>query len=101
MAWPRARPLPIPEALAWSIYVLAHESVHVAGYRSERKATCWGACSGSKEPALELGRTPKEARHLAELAWKTAYRRARPSYRSRECRDGGRLDLRPKRDVWP
>jgi hypothetical protein len=100
MAWPRARPLPIPEALAWSIYVLAHESVHVAGYRSERKATCWGL-QRVERTARELGRAAKEARHVAGLAWKTAYRRARPSCRSRECRDGGRLDLRPKRDVWP
>jgi hypothetical protein len=89
-----------PEAFAWSTHVLAHESVHVAGYRSEKKATCWGLQRVEKT-ARELGRTAKEARYLADLAWTTAYPRARPSYRSRECRDGGRLDLRPKSDVWP
>lgn len=89
-----------PEALAWSTYVLAHESVHVSGYPSERKATCWGLQRVVKA-ADRLGRTPKEGRYLAELAWKRWYPRARPSYRSPECRDGGHLDLRPKDHTWP
>jgi hypothetical protein len=89
-----------PEALAWSTYVLAHESIHVAGYRSEKKATCWGLQRVSKT-ALALGRTETDARYLADLAWRHAYRRNPPSYRSPECRDGGRLDLRPKSHIWP
>jgi hypothetical protein len=89
-----------PEGLAWSAYVLAHESVHVAGYRSEKKATCWGL-QRVEELARALERTKEEGRYLANLAWKTWYPRARPSYRSRECRNGGRLDLRPNSDIWP
>ena len=89
-----------PEMLAWSVYALAHESVHVAGYRSERTATCWGL-QRVAETAELLGRTAKEGRYLAELAWKTWYPKARPSYRSPECRDGGRLDLHRQSDVWP
>jgi hypothetical protein len=89
-----------PEMLAWSAYALAHESVHVAGQQSERRATCWGL-QRVAETAQLLARTSKEGRYLAELVWKTWYPKARPSYRSRECRDGGRLDLHPKSQVWP
>ena len=89
-----------PEGLAWSVYVLAHESVHVAGERSEKKATCWGLQRVGKT-ALELGRTQADARYLADLAWREAYRRNPAGYRSRECRDGGRLDLNPKSHAWP
>ena len=89
-----------PEMLAWSVYALAHESVHVAGHRSERKATCWGL-QRVAETADLLGRTPEEGRYLAELAWKTWYPKAGPTYRSRKCHDGGELDLRPTNAVWP
>jgi hypothetical protein len=89
-----------PETFAWSTLVLAHESVHVAGYRSERKATCWGLQRVSRT-AVELGRTPEEGRYLAKLAWQRWYPRSLPSYRSPECRDGGRLDLHPKSHAWP
>jgi hypothetical protein len=89
-----------PEMLAWSVYALAHESVHVAGHRSERKATCWGL-QRVAETAELLGRTPEEGRYLAELAWKTWYPKEGPTYRSRECHDGGQLDLRPRNGVWP
>jgi hypothetical protein len=89
-----------PEMLAWSVYVLAHESVHVAGHRSERKATCWGLQRVVETSEL-LGRTPEEARYLAGLDWRTWYPKEGPTYRSRECRDGGELDLRPESDVWP
>lgn len=89
-----------PEGLAWSTFVLAHESVHVAGYASEQKATCWGL-QRVDEAARALGRSAREGRYLEQLAWRTAYPRARPSYRSSHCRDGGRLDLHPKSHVWP
>jgi hypothetical protein len=58
-----------PEGLAWATYALAHESVHVAGYGSERKATCWGL-QRVERMARKLGRTAKEGRYLAKLAWK-------------------------------
>jgi hypothetical protein len=89
-----------PEMLAWSTYVLAHESVHVAGYPSEQKATCWGL-QRVERAARALGRTAEEGWYLATLAWETWYPRARPSYRSQECRDGGSLDLNRKSHVWP
>ena len=89
-----------PEMLAWSVYTLAHESVHIAGHRSERKASCWGL-QRVAEIAQLLGRTPEEARYLAEVDWRTWYPKESPTYRSRECRDGGELDLRPGTDIWP
>jgi hypothetical protein len=89
-----------PAALAWSVHVLAHESVHVAGHYDEVKAECWGMQLTAKA-AMELGRTAKEGRYLADLAWKRWYRRTPAAYRSPACRDGGPLDLHRKSRVWP
>lgn len=87
-------------AFAWSVHVLAHEAVHAAGHQDETKAACWGVQLTAKA-AVELGRTLREGRYLGELAWKRWYPLAPPSYRSPDCRDGGRLDLRPKSHIWP
>ena len=51
--------------------------------------------------AIALGRTAREGRFLANLYWNRWYRWNPGSYRSRECRNGGALDLRPQSDVWP
>jgi hypothetical protein len=89
-----------PAALAWSVHVLAHESVHVSGHYDEVKAECWGLQLTART-AVELGRTAKEGRYLADLAWKQWYPRTPAAYRSPACRDGGSLDLRRKSRVWP
>jgi len=89
-----------PETYAWSTFVLAHESVHVAGYRSEKQAQCWGL-QRVVTTAAHLGRSRSEGRYLARLAWTRWYPRSRDDYRSSQCHDGGRLDLNPKSHVWP
>lgn len=88
------------DALAWSVSALAHESVHVRGEPDEAKADCYGMQS-IRRTALELGRSAEEGQYLAERYWKRWYRWSKPPYHSRECRNGGRLDLRPRTDVWP
>jgi hypothetical protein len=89
-----------PDALAWSVETLAHESMHVSGIRDEAKAECYGM---QRIPiaAAGLGRTADEGRYLATLYWRHWYPWITPSYRSQECRNGGRLDLHPASDVWP
>jgi hypothetical protein len=71
----RVRSDPAPDALAWAVAAVAHESVHVSGIA--------------------------EGRYLATLYWKHWYPWNRPPYRSRECRNRRALDLRPATASWP
>lgn len=89
-----------PDALAWSVATVAHESMHVSGIRNEAVAECYGM-QRIRVVAAGLGRTAHEGRYLATLFWKHWYPWIPPGYRSRECRNGGSLDLHPRSDVWP
>lgn len=84
---------------ATAVEVLAHESYHLAGIADEAQAEC-DALQTMGWVAEQFHATPQQIR-----TW-TAYSLARyPSmpdeYVSDECRNGGRLDLRPTSDVWP
>jgi hypothetical protein len=90
-----------PEALAWSVAMLAHEAQHVRGIWGEAIAECSGM-QAIDTAARALGRTGKEGRYLTSLYWKSSYpKHEDPAYRSPECRNGGRLDLDPQSSVWP
>jgi hypothetical protein len=90
-----------PDALAWSVALLAHEAQHVRGISNEAMAECYGMQSISTA-TRELGRTDEEGRYLASLYWENSYPDQKdPVYYSRECRNGGRLDLHPESDGWP
>jgi hypothetical protein len=88
------------EAFAWSIGALAHEAVHATGNHSEVKATCYGT-QRIRVAARELGRSRREGEYLTALYWKHWYPWFDLRHRSSECRNGGRLDLRPGTNVWP
>jgi hypothetical protein len=51
--------------------------------------------------AVELGRSGREGRYLAELYWQRWYRFRHRPYWSSECRNGRALDLRPNTDTLP
>jgi hypothetical protein len=89
-----------PDALALAVGTLAHESMHVSGVRDEATAECEGMQKIAKAAVL-LGRPPAEARYLEVLYARHWYPWWPPRYRSPECHDGGRLDLRPVGNVWP
>jgi hypothetical protein len=89
-----------PEALAWSVSALVHESMHASGVLGEAKAECYGIQT-IRTAAMLLGRTSDEGRYLAALYWKRWYRWHDLPYRSRECRNGGRLDLHRNTNAWP
>jgi hypothetical protein len=89
-----------PDALAYALGALAHEAVHVTGNGNEVEAMCTGM-QWMPRFADELGRSRGEGRYLATLFWLHWYPWYRPDYRSSECRDGGRLDVRPASGVWP
>jgi hypothetical protein len=87
-----------------AIQTISHESYHVLGWQSEATAECYGMQS-IWYTANRLGATITLAQRLAQFYWKELYplRRAssHPEYWSAECRDGGKLDLRPASHGWP
>lgn len=83
-----------------AVQVLAHESYHLAGVRSEAQTEC-SAVQRLDEVAEALGATPDEARSLAERYYAEVYPRMPDAYRSAECKDRGELDASPDDPEWP
>jgi hypothetical protein len=86
--------------VARALHVLAHESFHLAGVRSEAEADCFGL-QRVAFTAVQLGADPDEAQRLAAIAKTDRAVSAPPEYRSGACFDGGPLDLDPASQVWP
>jgi hypothetical protein len=74
--------------------------MHVSGIRDEATAECEGMQTIAKAAVL-LGRPVAEGRYLTVVYARHWYRWWPSRYRSPECHDGGRLDLRPAANVWP
>jgi hypothetical protein len=87
------------DTVAWAVHALAHESQHARGILDEATAECYGLQT-TADVALKLGRSRKDAAYLAAVYWKHWYVWLRDSYRSSECRPGGRLDLH-RGGQWP
>ena len=83
-----------------SVHVLTHESMHLAGVMGEAEADCL-ATQVDSLVARALGADRRFARLLAREYWTYYYPTQPPAYRSRECRDGGALDLFPAQRGWP
>jgi hypothetical protein len=83
-----------------ALNTLAHESWHLAGVRNESAAECY-AIQTIEFTAKRLGADDARARQLALAFVVTQYNRMPSAYQSEECRDGGKLDLRPDSPVWP
>jgi hypothetical protein len=86
--------------LAELITTIGHESQHVKAVSvSEAAAECYGM-QLIRVVAPALGINKMRTAQLANAAW-TAYPSRQAQYRSRECRDGRSLDIRPGSHVWP
>ncbi len=87
-----------------AIQTIAHESYHVLGFIQEATAECYGMQS-LWYAAHRLGASVVLSQTLARFYWKQIYPLRRtshfPGYWSADCRDGGRLDLRPDSHGWP
>ena len=97
------RDLPCPRRIdeeAFSIHVLAHESWHLRGFQDEATAECL-ALQTTADVAERLGADFLHAAAVARFALEHVYPRMPDDYRSGDCRDGGRLDLRPSLAAWP
>jgi hypothetical protein len=94
---------PQAEQAAMVLQVVAHESYHLWGAQEEAKAECFGLQS-IFYVAMRLGAPLEEAKALGRLYWSSVYREHGaqwPQYYSTDCRNGGRLDLRPADRRWP
>ena len=87
-----------------AIQTISHESYHVLGWQSEAAAECYGMQS-LWYTANRLGASVALSQELASWYWVHVYPLRRtsshPEYWSAECRDGGKLDLRPTTHGWP
>jgi len=94
---------PLVPNIAMALAVVSHESYHILGYTNEAQVECYGLQS-IWFVASKLGATVPEAQALASLYATKMYplRRVQtPQYWSAQCRDGGKLDLRPSLSRWP
>jgi hypothetical protein len=87
-------------ALAWASSALAHESFHLRGVRDEAAAECYGLQS-TAFVARALGTPAAYAQRLATYTFWNVRPPVDYGYFSPECRDGGKLDLRPQTSRWP
>ncbi|SRR5260370_6331728 len=89
--------------IVMALAVVAHESYHLLGYSNEAQVECYGMQS-IWFVANKLGASIDESQVLAQLYATRMYPQRRtqtPAYWSAECRDGGKLDLRPSLARWP
>jgi hypothetical protein len=90
--------------VAMALETISHESYHLLGYRDEATAECYGLQS-LWYSAVKLGASTQLGEALASLyanqMYPTRRTSAHPEYWSAECRDGGKLDLRPASHAWP
>lgn len=86
--------------LATAVTILAHEIQHLRGVDGEAEAECFGQQT-SRRVARLLGVRADRASVLAAISWRVSYPRLPESYRSPECVNGGRLDMRPIDTRWP
>ena len=86
--------------LANTVLTLGHETVHVAPGGNEAVATCYGL-QRMRRAGVLLGAPRAYADSQAELAWSGLYPYGLAKYHSRECKDGGQLDLNPRSSRWP
>lgn len=87
-------------ANALGVHVIAHEAIHLRGEMSESVTECY-AMQYAAQVAQDLGATPMQAQQLVEFYWDTVYPTMPDEYRTPDCVNGGRLDLRPHTDIWP
>jgi hypothetical protein len=86
--------------VAWAAHTLAHEAFHLRGFQAEAIAECY-ALQNTAFVAERLGVDAATAQRLQRWVYTDGYPNEPEDYRSDECRDGGRLDLRPQSAAFP
>ena len=91
-----------PESLrlAVAMDVVSHEAWHLSWIYDEAETEC-RAVQTLGRTAERLGASEAQGRALARIYWQDHFPLMPRGYRSDECHDGGRLDLRPNDPSWP
>ena len=100
---PRANPGECPievKEAAIAVNVLSHEAWHLAGVRDEAATQCY-ALQSNADTAARLGASREDAAAIATFIVREVQPALPADYRTRDCFDGGPLDLRPERASWP
>jgi len=92
-------PLEVREA-AIAVNVLSHEAWHLAGVRDEAATQCY-ALQTNAYTAIRLGASGDEARAISGFILREVQPALPADYRTRDCHDGGPLDLNPDEAFWP
>jgi len=85
--------------LASAVVTLSHEPQHSKGIAEEFVAEC-NAIQLANGTAIKLGASTAYAAALVRTYWRH-YAAELPTYRSAECRQGGKLDLGRADSIWP
>lgn len=85
---------------AWAAHTLAHESFHLRGFQDEGITECY-ALQNTALVAERLGVAAEQAQKLQKWVYLKGYPNEPEDYRSSDCQDGGRLDLRPGSHEFP
>jgi hypothetical protein len=91
-----------PESLrlAVAMDVVAHEAWHLSYIYDEAETEC-RAVQTLGRTAQQLGATEVQGRALARIYWQNHFPLMPRRYRSDQCYDGGRLDMRRDDASWP
>jgi hypothetical protein len=106
LCWHGGGPRPVlGECDGWAakltaVHVLSHESMHLAGVVDEASAECF-AVQLDAVVAIRLGASERFAHAMAREYWTLYHPEQDRAYQSRECREGGALDLFPDHSGWP
>jgi hypothetical protein len=84
----------------WAAHTLAHEAFHLRGFQDEGVTECY-ALQNTAFVAERLGVPTRTAKDLQAWLYKRGYPNEPAEYRSPQCYDGGRLDLRPQQTLFP
>jgi hypothetical protein len=85
---------------AWAVHTLAHESFHLRGFASEAVTECY-ALQNTAFVAERLGLATQTAKNVQRWVYVKGYPNEPEEYRTADCTDGGRLDLRPQSSEFP
>ena len=86
--------------IAEALMVLTHQAEHLkAPAPSEADVECYAV--QHVRPLVRAAWGPEYANMLAQQAWELSYQRLPPEFRTRACRDGGRLDRNRRSSAWP
>lgn len=88
------------EDAAVAVNVLSHEAWHLAGVRDEAATQCY-ALQTNASTAMRLGASADEARAISGFILREVQPALPADYRTRDCTDGGPLDLDPDEPSWP